>query len=171
MSSFQTERLDPIQWLVLPALACMGATVLFSVPLTVAGVSLPEPVFGMILAFAWAIIRPSILAPFGLLATGLFMDLFWGAPLGLWALSLLAAYGGVLGTRNMMTGQSRPMVWAWFAFMTGVAMTTGYCISILDSGMAPSLVAVFWQFLPTVLLYPFAHRLTERFEDADVRFR
>ena len=26
-------------------------------------------------------------------------------------------------------------------------------------------------FLPTVLLYPFAHRLIERFEDADVRFR
>ena len=169
--SFQAERLDPIQWLLLPALACIGATMLFAAPLRVAGVQLPEPVFAMILAFAWAIIRPSILAPFGLLALGLFMDLFWGGPMGLWGLSLLMAYGGVLATRNMMTGQSRPMLWAWFAFMSLVCMTTGYVVSIMDSGQAPSLLAAFWQLLPTTLLYPFAHRLTERFEDADVRFR
>jgi rod shape-determining protein MreD len=169
--SLQAERLDPIQWLILPALACMAATVLFAMPLSVFGLHLPEPVFGMIPAFAWGVIRPSILAPFALLAVGLFMDLFWGAPLGLWALSLLVAYGGVLATRNMMNGQSRPMIWAWFAVMTLAAMATGYCVSILDSGMAPSLTAVFWQLLPTVLLYPFASRLTERFEDADVRFR
>jgi rod shape-determining protein MreD len=28
-----------------------------------------------------------------------------------------------------------------------------------------------WQFLATVVLYPFADRLIDRFEDADVRFR
>jgi len=169
--SFQAERLDPIQWLVLPALACVLATLVFAAPLRVAGVNLPEPVFGMILAFAWAIIRPSILAPFALLVVGLVTDLVWGGPMGLWSLSLLIAYGGVLATRNMMTGQSWPMLWAWFAFMSFVAMTVGYCVSILDSGQAPSLLATFWQLLPTALLYPFAHRLTERFEDADVRFR
>ena len=169
--SFQAERLDPVQWLVIPALGCVLASLLFAAPIRVAGIHLPEPVFGMIPAFAWAIIRPSILAPFGLLALGLFTDLLWGGPLGLWGLSLLVAYGGVLATRNMMTGQSRPMVWAWFAIMTLVAMTTGYCITILDCGQPPSLLATVWQALPTVLLYPFAHRLTERFEDADVRFR
>jgi rod shape-determining protein MreD len=31
--------------------------------------------------------------------------------------------------------------------------------------------AVAWQYLATILLYPFSHRLIERFEDADVRFR
>ena len=30
---------------------------------------------------------------FALLALGLFLDLFWGAPLGLWASRLLVAYG------------------------------------------------------------------------------
>jgi len=36
---------------------------------------------------------------------------------------------------------------------------------------APGLVGVAWQFLATAILYPFAHRLIDRFEDADVRFR
>ena len=30
---------------------------------------------------------------------------------------------------------------------------------------------MFWQFLASLVLFPFAHRLIERFDDADVRFR
>jgi rod shape-determining protein MreD len=169
--SFQAERLDPRQWLLVPALACVIATLLFAVPIRIAGVQLPEPIFAMVPAFAWAMIRPSILAPFSLLLLGLFLDLFWGGPLGLWALSLLAVYGAVLATRPMMMGQSRTMMWAFFAFISFVGIGVGYSIVILDTGNAPSVVATFWQLLPTALLYPFAHRLVERFEDADVRFR
>jgi len=116
-------------------------------------------------------IRPSILAPFATLLLGLFLDLFWGGPLGLWGLSLLVAYAMVLTARNMMTGQSRPMMWAWFAGVTAVTMIAGFLFSMLDSLAMPSLLAVFWQFLATALLFPFAHRLVDRFDDADVRFR
>jgi rod shape-determining protein MreD len=42
---------------------------------------------------------------------------------------------------------------------------------MLDAKGMPSLVSVGWQFLATILLYPFTHRLIEMFEDADVRFR
>ena len=47
----------------------------------------------------------------------------------------------------------------------------GFLFTMLDSLAMPSLLAVFWQFLVTALLFPFAHRLIDRFEDADVRFR
>ena len=40
-----------------------------------------------------------------------------------------------------------------------------------DAKSQPSFVAMGWQFLATVLLYPFAHRLIEMYEDSDVRFR
>jgi len=76
-----------------------------------------------------------------------------------------------LAMRNMMTGQSRPMMWAWYAGMTLAALTTGYLITMLDVKAAPSLVGVVWQFLATAILYPFAHRLIDRFDDADARFR
>jgi rod shape-determining protein MreD len=163
--------LHPGRWLGVPMLLVILATILFAAPIRIYGLQLPEPVFAMVPAFAWALIRPSILAPFCLLLLGLFLDLFWGGPSGLWALSLLVAYATALAGRNMMTGQSRPMMWAWFAGVTAVAMTGAFLFTMLDSLAMPSLLAVFWQFLVTALLFPFAHRLIDRFEDADVRFR
>ena len=44
-------------------------------------------------------------------------------------------------------------------------------IAALRAGSFPDPLSVGWQFLATILLYPFSHRLIERFEDADVRFR
>jgi len=169
--SLTATRLDPWRWLGAPMLQCMVATILFSLPIRVFGWGLPEPVFCMAPAFAWAMIRPSMVAPFGVLIMGLFLDIFWGGPLGLWALSLLVAYGAVLGARNMMVGQSRPMMWIWFAAACAVAQTVGFLVTQLDARATPNLLAMLWQFLATILLYPFAHRLIDRFDDADVRFR
>lgn len=171
MSLAATRSLDPWRWLGFPIAQCLGWTVLFSIPLKIFTLQLPEPVFPMVAAFSWAVIRPSVLAPFGVLVLGLFLDYFWGGPTGLWALSLLVTYGAVLATRNMMVGQSRPMMWAWYCAATAVALGAGTLFSMLDAKATPSLIAVAWQFLATILLYPFAHRLIDRFEDADVRFR
>lgn len=171
MSMSGGRALNPVRWLGVPMLLCIFATILFAAPIRIWGLQLPEPVFAMVPAFAWAMIRPSILAPFALLILGLFLDIFWGGPTGLWGLSLLVAYAMVLILRNAMTGQSRPMMWAWYVGVCAVAMTTGYLVTMLDVKSAPSLIAVFWQLLATALLFPFAHRLIDRFDDADVRFR
>ena len=88
-SSRAARPLSPGAWLLLPALVVAVAAFLLTVPLRVAGFGLPEPVFAIGLAFAWARIRPSALAPMVLLSLGLFLDLLWGAPMGLWPLSLL----------------------------------------------------------------------------------
>ncbi|USQ97824.1 hypothetical protein [Caulobacter sp. RL271] len=171
MSVGGARPLNPGRWLGVPMFLCVVATVLFAAPIRVWGLQLPEPAFAMVPAFAWAMIRPSILAPFALLLLGLFLDIFWGGPTGLWGLSLLVAYAVVLILRNAVTGQSYPIMWVWFAGVTGVAMAAGFLFTMLDSLAMPSLLAVFWQFLVTALLFPFAHRLVDRFEDADVRFR
>ena len=149
----------------------IGATILFGIPLRVFGLQLPEPIFTMVLAFAWAVIRPSVLAPFGVLLMGLFLDIFWGGPLGLWAICLLIAYGGALAGRSMMAGQNRAILWAWYGLTTATAMVAGYLFVMLDSKSTPGLIVMAWQFLATIVLYPFAQRLIDLFEDADVRFR
>jgi rod shape-determining protein MreD len=155
----------------IPLLQALGATILFGIPLRAWGLQLPEPVFPMAVAFAWAVIRPSVLAPFGVLLMGLFLDIFWGGPIGLWALCLLIAYGMALAGRSMMAGQNRAVVWAWYGMVTATAMLAGYLFVMLDSKSTPGLVPMGWQFLATFVLYPFAHRLIDLFEDADVRFR
>ena len=50
-------------------------------------------------------------------------------------------------------------------------MGAGYLFTMLDTQGTPDLLSVGWQFLATVILFPVADRLIERFEDADVRFR
>lgn len=163
--------LDPWRWLGVPLLQVLVATVLFGVPLRVFGLQLPEPIFPLAVVFAWAVIRPSVLAPVAILLMGLFLDLFWGAALGFWELNLLVAYAVILAARSIMAGQSQAIMWAWYALVTALAMGTGYLVAMLDVKSAPSFVPVLWQFLATIVLYPFAHRLIELFEDADVRFR
>jgi rod shape-determining protein MreD len=63
------------------------------------------------------------------------------------------------------------MMWIWFAAACAVAIGLAYLATTWDSGVAPNLLTTLWQLLPTMMLYPFSHRLIERFEDADPRFR
>lgn len=165
------QPLNPWRWLGLPAVLCLAASLVFATPLRVFGLQLPEPVFAMVPAFAWAVIRPSILAPFVLLAMGVLLDALWGTALGFWPILLLTAYASVLATRTMMSGQSSAVMWVWYGAVTALAMGVGYLITIFQSKAAPGGMVVFWQFAWTAILYPFAHRLIGRFEDADVRFR
>lgn len=170
--SFEAARpLAPWRWIGAPMLQALAATFVLLIPVRVFGLHMPEPVFAMVPAFAWAVIRPSILAPFALLIMGVLMDIFWGSAIGLWSLSLLLAYGAVLSARSILAGQSRPVMWAWYAVACAVAEGAGYLFVQLDSQSTPSPVALGWQLLATILLYPFADRLIDRFEDADVRFR
>lgn len=169
MSAART--LVPWEWLGVPFVQCVGLTILFSVAVRVFGLQAPEPLFAAWPVFAWAMIRPSILAPFATLLLGLFLDVYWYAPTGLWAVSLLAGYGVVLGARSMMLGQSQPMMFFWYCVTTALSMTVAFTISAMKADGYPSLVAVAWQYVATIVLYPLAARLIDRFEDADVRFR
>jgi rod shape-determining protein MreD len=163
--------LEPWRWIGVPMAQVMVATILFGIPLRVFGLQLPEPLFAMTLAFAWAVIRPSVLAPFAILFVGLFLDIFWGGPLGLWAICLLIAYGVALAGRTMMAGQNRLILWLWFALVTATALVAGFLFVMLDSKSSPGLIPLAWQFVATIVLYPYAQRLIDLFEDADVRFR
>ena len=163
--------LVPWQWLGVPLAFSVLLTVLFATPLRVFGLQLPEPVFALWPVFAWAMIRPSVLAPAAVLLLGLFLDLFWGGPMGLWAVSLLSAYGAVLAMRSMMIGQAAPVLWIWFVAITALTLAVGTFITMIKAHAIPSPYILGWQFVATILLFPLSQRLIDRFEDADVRFR
>lgn len=166
-----SEPLRPWAWLGWPTLVCLVATLVLATPLRVFGLRLPEPVFPMATAFAWAVIRPSVLGPFVLLFAGLFLDLLWGAPLGLWGLCLLLAYFAALVSRSLMTGRSAPTLLVWYIGLTAFALLAAYLFVMLRAHVTPNLLATLYQFAATLLLFPFARRLIRRFEDADIRFR
>lgn len=171
MSRGQGQPLSLWGWVIAPALLSMLAAVVLATPVRLFGLAAPEPVWPMVLAFAWPIIRPSLVTPFVLLGVGLFLDLFWGSGLGHWALSLLIAYGAALFTRHLMVGQSGAVLWAWYVGLTGLAFGASHLFTLLELHAAPSPAAVGLQAFVTALLYPLAHRLIDRFEDAGARVR
>jgi rod shape-determining protein MreD len=147
------------------------ASLVFAIPMRFWGFALPEPVFAMPAVFAWAVIRPSMLAPIAVMTLGVFQDFLWNTPTAFWAVCLLLPYGVVLAGRAMLAGQSQLMMWVWYGASTALTLGAGYLFTMLSTQNAPDPLSVVWQFLATVVLYPFADRLIDRFEDADVRFR
>jgi rod shape-determining protein MreD len=171
MAQVTVQPLNPVVWLLTPAIACALASLLFAVPIRVLGLQPPEPVFAMAPAFAWAVIRPSVLAPIVLMALGLFLDILWGGPLGLWAVSLLVLHGAAFALRPVLTGQGFWALGAWYAVCCVLGFSTGLVFDLIASGEAASLSGLALQLGVTLALYPLAWGLIDRFEDADVRFR
>ena len=171
MTAASAHAPRPIRSMAATIILCAVASLVFALPLRIAGLQLPEPVFALVPAFAWAAIRPSILPPFALLALGVFLDLLWGAPLGLWPLSLMAAYGFTFSMRPSLSGQSFIALWAWYAAACTVAFVTGMVLTSILTGAVPSLIGVALQWLVSAALFPLANRLMERQTEADLRFR
>lgn len=169
--SKQVRVVGPLQWVIYPALVTMAATLILATPVELFGLKMPEPALPMVLAFAWPLIRPSMTAPAVLFGLGVFLDMFWGGTLGLWPLCLLAVYGVVLGSRNLLAGQETQVLFAWYATCTTGAFLLAYLVVSLDAGRAPSLLALLGQVIPTLLLFPIADWMVQRFDDGDVRFR
>ncbi len=167
---FQVRVVGPQHWILIPALISLAAVLIFATPLRLFGLPLPEPIFPMVLAFAWPLIRPSMLAPFVLLLCGLFMDLLWGGPLGLWPLVMLGVYGVILAARSLIVGQETIFLFGWYAGAVLIGYAMAWLFVTLDAGAAPSILGGLAQAGITVALFPVARHMLERFDD-DVRFR
>ncbi|HEY2481095.1 MAG TPA: hypothetical protein VGI30_02705 [Caulobacteraceae bacterium] len=163
--------MSPTLWIGGPMVASMAASVVLAVPVRVAGLQAPEPVFALVPAFAWAIARPAITPPFALVILGLFLDLLWGSPLGHWPLCLLAAYALIFAARRILSGQEFLALWGAYALACAAAELTGLALASLHSGRVPGLTGAGLQFVITAALFPFAWRLIERYEAADARYR
>ena len=161
----------PMQWIVYPALIAIAATIVLQTPVELFGLHLPEPIIPMVLAFAWPLIRPSVLGPIVLAALGLLLDILTYGPLGLWGLTFLAVYSVVLASRSFLAGQETAVLFVWYAACCVLAFVLAYVVMAFIAPTPASLISVFLQLLPTLLLFPIAHWLIERFEDGDVRFR
>lgn len=161
----------PMQWIVYPALIAIAATIVLQTPVELFGLHLPEPIIPMVLAFAWPLIRPSVLGPIALAALGLLLDILTYGPLGLWGLTFLAVYSVVLASRSFLAGQETAVLFVWYAACCVLAFVLAYVVMAFIAPTPASLISVFLQLLPTLLLFPIAHWLIERFEDGDVRFR
>ena len=162
--------IGPWDWIIAPALLSVVLTVILAAPLQPFGFDLPEPVSPLILAFAWPLIRPSYFAPFALGLLGLFLDFFWGAPLGFWTINLMLVYGVLVFVRTWIIGQEWIVVFGCFLLAELVFFAFGTLLTTLDSGSIPRLWGVVEQAFATTLLFPYVLYLMEKYVHSDVRF-
>ncbi len=162
--------IGPWDWLIAPALLSVALTVVLATQFQPFGLYLPEPVSPLVLAFTWPLIRPSYIAPFVLGALGFFCDMFWGAPLGFWTLSLLIVYGVLVMVRTYIIGQDWLVVFGVWVLTELAFFTVGTIFFTLDAGAVPRLWGVFEQMLATTILFPFVVYLMEKYLHADARF-
>jgi rod shape-determining protein MreD len=162
----------PLDWVGYPAVICALLSVAFATVVRFpGGLQLPEPIFPLLLAFAWPLIRPSMIGPATLLALGLFEDLLLGTPLGLWALTFLGVYGVIMATRHLIVGQASHVLFGWWLGVVVSAYMAAYLVICMIDGGAPSLIDAAMQLGVTLALFPFANILVQRYDDGDVRFR
>ncbi len=167
----QTQVITWWHWLAIPAIISLGATIVLATAFQPFGFYLPEPVTPFILAFAWPLIRPSYIAPFFLAALGLFLDIYWGAPIGLWTLSLMLVYGVLVSLRTYIIGQEWIVLLGIFLLTELAFFTVGTLLVTLDSGAVPRLWGVVEQAFATGLLFPVVLYLMEKYLHSDVRFK
>lgn len=163
--------IGPWDWIIAPALICIAVTIVLATSFQPLGFYLPEPVSALVLAFAWPLIRPSYIAPVVLGVVGLFLDFFWGAPLGFWTLLLMLVYGGLTAVRTYVVGQEWIVVFGIYLLVELGFFCLGAVFMTLDSGgSVPRLWGVVEQMFATTLLFPVVLYLLEKYVHADVRF-
>lgn len=162
----------PLDWVGFPAAICMALAIAFATVVRFpGGLMLPEPIFFMVLAFAWPLIRPSFVGPIVLLFLGVFEDFLLKTPLGFWALGFVGVYAGILFTRHLIVGQDIRVLAGWWVGAVGAAYGAGYLLMCICAETAPSVIDAALQLIVTLALFPFANNLVQRFDDGDVRFR
>ena len=85
----------------------------------------------------------------------------------------LGNYVWFFGTKVNLTVLLRTFTIAFWVTLVCVvaAFVLAYAIVALRAGNPPAILPVVGQVTPTLLLYPLAHWLIERFDDGDTRFR
>lgn len=162
--------IGPWEWLFMPALVAVAITVVLATPISVFGQKLPEPIIPLVLAFVWPLVRPSYMAPLVLAALGLFLDVYWLAPLGFYTLTLMVVYGVLVTVRSYVAGQDWRVVFAIYLAAELAFFTLGVIIIALDTGSIVRLFGVFEQLLATTLLFPLVPYMLDKYVHADVRF-
>lgn len=162
--------IGPWEWIFLPALLALTLTIVLATPLQIFGLHLPEPVAPLALAFIWPLIRPSYIAPLVLAGLGLFLDVYWSAPMGFYTLTLMLVYGVLVMVRSYVVGQDWRVVFGIYVATEIVFFGTGVLLVALDTGSVVRLIGVAEQLIATTFLFPLIPYMLDKYVHADVRF-
>ncbi|MEM6747453.1 MAG: hypothetical protein AAF608_08545 [Pseudomonadota bacterium] len=144
------------------ALLLLLGIVLLLVPLNLFSGTVPTPILPLCIIFIYGLERPESLPPSLSFAMGLLHDLLFGAAIGPWASVYLVVHALVVWQRSYFAGRDVVVLTTGFAAASVLAMALYWFeMSILSSRPMP-VFAIFWQWVVTVLSFPFLLALFRR---------
>ena len=171
MSFSATRRRVGRRWILGPSVVSIAGTLIFATPVRLFNLALPEPVFPLVAAFVWAALRPSVVAPLALVGLGLYLDVVWGGPLGLWPMCLIAAHTVALSVRRLLSGEDFFVLWIWYGVACLAAFAVGLIALRVSVGDWPNLIGTALQAVVTIALFPLAWWLIERYPTDEGRLK
>ncbi|WP_029009753.1 rod shape-determining protein MreD [Azospirillum halopraeferens] len=148
------QRLDRAGRNLAPFAVTVMLVLVAMVPLHIPAYTQVAPALTLMSVYYWVIHRPDLLRPLAVFAIGLLEDLLSGAPLGMNALVLVAAYWVVLSQRRFFLASTFALLWFGFVMIAlGAALLQWAALSAYYATVLP-MDAGFHQALLTIVLFP-----------------
>jgi rod shape-determining protein MreD len=154
MNTAVWHKIDQSARNLTPFLLSLVLVVLTVLPSGIPSLAPVAPPLALMSIYHWTVYRPNQLPVVGVFAIGILHDLLSGAPLGLFTLVFLTAYGVTLTQRRFVAGKSFLIYWFGFALIAAGAsleswvFACAWTFSLLDPN------AMIFQYLVTIGLFP-----------------
>lgn len=121
------------------------------------------PHIPLLVVYYWSVFRPAQANPFLLFALGLVQDVLTGAPLGLYAATLLILRSVIASQRRLFLAQQFMFVWAGMAITQLIALGAHYAVMQFTQVYGASISTMLLPAAVTVLCYPLWHKAMDAF--------
>ena len=136
------------------------------VPTSIPDFAAVTPTLALIAVYHWAIYRPNLLPLTAVFTLGLLQDILSGAPLGVFVLVFLTAYGVVLSQRRFLAGKSFLIYWLGFAVIAFGAAVESWVLASIWNFAILDFRSIFYQFLISLGLFPIVAWMFLRWQQA-----
>ena len=166
MNSVLWQRLDLWARNCTPFGIAVLLVILNVVPTSIPKYAAATPTLALIAVYHWAIYRPNLLPLTAVFALGLLQDILSGAPLGVYVLVFLTAYGVVLSQRRFLAGKSFLIYWLGFAIIAFGAAVESWVLASIWNFAILDFRSIFFQFLISLGLFPIVAWMFLRWQQA-----
>jgi rod shape-determining protein MreD len=142
-----------------PATTIVLAALVMALPLPLAWGVMPH--LALLLVLIWASIQPRLLPAWAAFLLGLFADLLFGMPIGIWALIFPLMVVAVRLAEARVEGHNLWVDWVFASLLILAAHLLAWQ-AMRFAGQAAALVPMLTQAGLTILAYPLAARLAAR---------
>ena len=160
------QRLDAVARNLTPFGLTLVLVILSVVPLHLPDFQRVARGLTLMAVYHWAIYRPNLLPLTAVFVLGLLQDILSGAPLGVFVLVFLTAYGVVLSQRRFLAGKSFLIYWLGFAVIAFGAAVESWVLASIWNFAILDFRSIFYQFLISLGLFPIVAWMFLRWQQA-----